>query len=646
MKFNNKLWIWAGLFGLMTTACDPVIDDLNPDIVAPEISITGPAEGDSFAPGDEVTITGSAMDDQGLGSIRILKEDWGVDTTFLDSAANFNISYAITIPENVDLDTRQVVSITVTDGATNEVSTNVVINFGGDSENPTIAIAAPVDSTEVFPGDGLEIDVTVADNFALSTLSVEIPGLEYSETRSMQGLTAFSFEATGDNAFQLPLQADTGYHTLDVTVTDINGNSATSSVTIYVKPLPEYEAMYMVGAFNGWDIANAPQMTKDANDGFVFTVRVEFTEANQEFKFVTTQDWGTAVAFGVDADGNPTTAGGAPNLVGPPSAGLFEITFDVKNLSFSYEEVAAFENLYAVGAFQGWDIAASPEMTKVSDDLFALRITFTEGNQEFKIVNTQDWDTNDEFGTNGDGGVVLDGPNIPGPAEAGEYLVIINTATLGLEFRTTTNRVLMVGDATAGGWDNTAGTLAFRNSDFEYTYTGYFSAGAFKFLTNSGQWAPQYGNIDGSVFFRATEDDPDPGTWNIATAGYYTFTMNVVTGENTLVSYDASGATEYNTMGLIGHGIGGWGDGDDIQMTNSDFEPHIWTITGQAISGNPDEDNATDIKFRANGTWDANWGETTSPYGVGTPGGPNLVVPEGTYTIKFNDLTGHYVIIE
>ncbi|MEL6534831.1 MAG: SusF/SusE family outer membrane protein [Bacteroidota bacterium] len=638
MKFNNKLWIWAGLFGLMTTACDPVIEELNPDIVAPEISITGPAEGDTFAPGDEITITGSATDDQGLGSIRIWKEDWGVDTTFLDSAANFNISYAITIPENVNLDERQVVNIKVTDGSTNEASSSVVINFGGDDEDPIIAIAAPTDSVEVFPGDNLEIDVSVSDNFALSSLTVEISGLDYSETRSMQGLTAFSFDATGDNAFALPLQADTGHHTLEVTVTDINGNMSTSSVTIFVKPLPEFETMFMVGAFNGWDIENAPAMTKDANDGFVFTARVEFSEADQEFKFVSTQDWSTAIAFGVDENGNPTTAGGAPNLVGPPAAGLYEFTFDVKNLTFSYEEVALFETLYAVGAFQGWDIGASPQMTKVSDELFALRITFTEANQEFKIVTTQDWDTNDEFGTDGAGGVVLGGPNIPSPAEAGEYLVIINTSTLGLEFRSTTNRVFMVGDATAGGWVNTAATLAFRNGDFEYTYTGFFNAGSFKFLTTLGQWAPQYGINDGSLFFRATESDPDPGNWSIADAGYYTITINVVTGANSLVSFDEASANDYTSMGVIGAGIGGWDDADEVQMTQSTFDSHIWTLTGQAVNG--------DIKIRADAGWTTNWGDSTIPYGVGTQDGPNMNVPDGTYTIKFNDLTGHYVIIE
>jgi hypothetical protein len=50
-----------------------------------------------------------------------------------------------------------------------------------------------------------------------------------------------------------------------------------------------------------------------------------------------------------------------------------------------------------------------------------------------------------------------------------------------------------------------------------------------------------------------------------------------------------------------------------------------------------------EVKFRANGGWDVNWGGQSFPYGQGVSGGDNIVVTEGTYFIKFNSITGHYV---
>lgn len=52
-----------------------------------------------------------------------------------------------------------------------------------------------------------------------------------------------------------------------------------------------------------------------------------------------------------------------------------------------------------------------------------------------------------------------------------------------------------------------------------------------------------------------------------------------------------------------------------------------------------------EIKFRANDAWDVNWGSDTALTGLGTMGGPNIPVAEGTYDIWFNDLDGRYILI-
>src|SRR5690606_12472920 len=42
------------------------------------------------------------------------------------------------------------------------------------------------------------------------------------------------------------------------------------------------------------------------------------------------------------------------------------------------------------------------------------------------------------------------------------------------------------------------------------------------------------------------------------------------------------------------------------------------------------------VKFRANDSWDANWGGSTFPSGTAVPGGPDIMVPAGTYDITFD----------
>jgi hypothetical protein len=51
------------------------------------------------------------------------------------------------------------------------------------------------------------------------------------------------------------------------------------------------------------------------------------------------------------------------------------------------------------------------------------------------------------------------------------------------------------------------------------------------------------------------------------------------------------------------------------------------------------------VKFRANTSWDTNWGATTYPSGYGTQGGPNIPIPTaGTYFVYFNSASGEYFI--
>ncbi len=201
----------------------------------------------------------------------------------------------------------------------------------------------------------------------------------------------------------------------------------------------------------------------------------------------------------------------------------------------------------------------------------------------------------------------------------------------------------MVGDATEFEWDNAKATPMYRSEEdiFIYTYTGRLKAGNLKFLGKLGSWTPMWGS-DGNnnVVFRETESDPDPASFTIASEGYYTVSLDLRNNKYTIAPYNASGATVYPSIGIIG-AFNDWGGIEP--MTKSAFNPHAWTIEYTF-------DTDVQLKFRHAPNWDVNWGtevgKEAAKYGKGKQGGENLQVSAGTYKILFNDLTGHYVFIK
>ena len=231
-------------------------------------------------------------------------------------------------------------------------------------------------------------------------------------------------------------------------------------------------------------------------------------------------------------------------------------------------------------------------------------------------------------------------------------IITINVTPYSVEFP----YLYFVGDATTPGWNNNNNnTAVFRSQDTpnSYFYTGYFNAGAFKLLEVKGQWQPQWGDNGGNLGVNPGGGS-DPGTFNVAAAGYYTLTINslVADGSYSFVSYDASSAPTYTTMGLIGDATpNGWDGSNDTNFTQDTNNPHLWYINGVTLT------NGGQFLIRANDVWPGNagaavWRHTGSSELFGTAnldngGGDNFPFnePTGTYDVWFNDLDGSYVII-
>ena len=203
----------------------------------------------------------------------------------------------------------------------------------------------------------------------------------------------------------------------------------------------------------------------------------------------------------------------------------------------------------------------------------------------------------------------------------------------------------LVGAATAPGWDNGNNNPPMvrdpENPDL-YTYTGKFLNDAFKVLEQRGGWQPQWGVGPNGNLASSEDLGEDPGVFEITNGeGYYTLTLDLENLTFSIEPFDTSGATTYSTIGIIGSGTTGDDSGwnQDIDLTQSTFDSHLWYIRGiQLFDG--------ESKFRAGDAWDTNWGSDTELTGTGSFDGPNIPISAGTYDVWFNDVDGTYVFLK
>lgn len=202
----------------------------------------------------------------------------------------------------------------------------------------------------------------------------------------------------------------------------------------------------------------------------------------------------------------------------------------------------------------------------------------------------------------------------------------------------------LVGDATAADWEpDNNNTPLFRDAEndnifyFEGRFTGGEDVEGFKLIEALGEWQPQWGLSEGELT-NSTILGEDPDAFPVASDAFYSFSVNTEDMTYSFEEIDASEAETYATIGVIGDATPGAWD-NDTDMTQSEFNPHIWYVNDLEITEG-------ELKFRANDAWDASWGAATFPSGQGSNNNdPNIPATEGTFDVWFNDLTGRYILI-
>ena len=176
----------------------------------------------------------------------------------------------------------------------------------------------------------------------------------------------------------------------------------------------------------------------------------------------------------------------------------------------------------------------------------------------------------------------------------------------------------------------------------EITYLNYFTMQGWKIQPADFNW--DYGFMNGGEACKATYRNGGGDAGNIwcDPEGYYLVTVNTAKNECTIEKQDITPA-KYDQICLAGT-FNNWGD-TDMTPVNKDGENHVWCYTMEVAAG-----ETVQMKFKVAGTWDTNWGfgaadGEVNTCGKGTNGGCNIGVPEGTWIIMFNDITGEFSII-
>ena len=221
-----------------------------------------------------------------------------------------------------------------------------------------------------------------------------------------------------------------------------------------------------------------------------------------------------------------------------------------------------------------------------------------------------------------------------------------------------TRPIYIFGDLNSwnNGWDGNVNSMLplFKDNsngdNYVYKFIGYLPRGSFKFLPEAKLGTYQaYCNDEthGTLYFDETGNGI--AFWN-EVAEFKSIVIDVLNLTYSISSYDASAATVWNSMGVIGT-INGWGTDWDMYPITAENN-HIWMLDDADVGQSSEGYHC--VKFRAEDSWDHAWQNTDdwqTPFGIMTnaPGAADRNIyfgPQaGKYKFIFNDISCHYWVL-
>lgn len=318
-------------------------------------------------------------------------------------------------------------------------------------------------------------------------------------------------------------------------------------------------------------------------------------------------------------------------------------------------------NLYIVGDATpgGWNNPVplpSQQFTKIDAYKFSITLGLNGGKSYLFLPVNGDWShkygfvgANNTNSVNGDD-FKPEGGDMKAPAATGIYRILVDFQTNKWTVTPVTlpTNLYIVGDATAGGWNNPVPVPSQQFTQLDtYTFglvTTLTTGKSFLFLPVNGDWNHKFGgSSDGSSLSNLLTDGDVPGSNTPAPSvtGQYLITVNFFTGTYSVVPYSGN-------LFIVGDATpGGWNNPVPVpsqQFTETSLG--IFQLTGIQLTG-----GKSYLFLPYNGDWNYKFGGTGANNANNVNGdalkygGADMKAPAtGTYTITVNFRTMSWTV--
>ncbi len=372
--------------GNTTTSATVNVTVNNPDITAPTVSVSAPANGAPVS--GTVTITATAADNVGVSGVQFFAN--GTPLLAEDTSSPYSVSWNTTTATNGQYE----LTARARDAAGNTTtSTPITVTVAnGDVVAPTVAITGPANGATV--SGTVTITATAADNVGVVGVRFLLDGnsLGAEDTTSAYGV---SWNTT---------QAANGTHLLTAVARDAAGNNTTSATVNVTVNNPDITAptVSLIGPATGATVKGTVSVGATAADN-VGVAGVRFLlDGNSLGAEDTTSPYGpvswhtatvsdgthTLTAVARDAAGNTTTSAPVtvtvanasnhpPELQGEPTVGAADLDTGRVSGSFTIiDEDADILSYIITGPFKGY-VAVYHQWESPTDLTHTFNYTYT-----------------------------------------------------------------------------------------------------------------------------------------------------------------------------------------------------------------------------------------------------------------------------
>lgn len=472
---------------------------------------------------------------------------FSIDIRLTSSYANNNEQYKSNVV-TVTM-TPYVVPITLTPSSTSPIVLNVsnatdnAISFNWNASgygNNTISYALQLDTA----GDNFAHPQTIKYDQKLTS------SILVNDLNSLAIAAGVLGGSTKNIEFRIASYLGSGY-----TTPLVNSSVVTINITTFT-PIPP--TLYIVGDATpgGWNNpVPLPSQQFTRLDAVSYGIVINLAAGKSYLFLPVNGDWGHKYG-GASATGGALLADNAvpgSNTPAPAASGMYQIVVNFQTGTYTVTPFTMTipSNLYIVGdaTAGGWANPVpvpSQQFTQIDAVSFGIIVDLTAGGSYLFLPLNGDW-THKYGGSSATGGALLadgavPGSNTPAPATSGTYEIIVNFQTGTYTVTPFTGampvppNLYIVGDATAGGWNNPVPVPSQQFTrvsltDFQLT-VNLSSTGSYLFLPVNGDWSHKYGGIsatEGSILYDGAV--PGSNTPGPAVTGNYLIDVDFATGK-------------------------------------------------------------------------------------------------------------------